>query len=155
MGRHVATLDSFFYPLDAVRDWNRGYGRRGLLQHQSVVPQMAAVRAILERVASSGAGSFLAVLKAFGTASSPGMLSFPRPGITLALDFAHRGRPTINLLRSLDEVVLEAGGRVYPAKDACMTGAAFRTFYPNWRSFAQHIDPAFSSTFWRRVTSDA
>jgi hypothetical protein len=154
-GRHVTHLDPFFYPLDAVGGWNRAYGRRGLLQHQSVVPGMDAVADILERVASSGAGSFLAVLKTFGDLPSPGILSFPRPGVTLALDFAHRGRRTVSLLRSLDEIVAAAGGRVYPAKDACMTGASFRAFYPNWRSFAEHIDPAFSSSFWRRVTSDA
>jgi FAD/FMN-containing dehydrogenase len=154
-GRHLADLDSFFYPLDVIADWNRGYGKRGLLQHQCLVPAMEHVRVILKRVASSGAGSFLAVLKTFGDVPSPGMLSFPRPGVTLALDFAHRGRRTIDLLHSLDQVVLEAGGRVYPAKDACMAGASFRSFYPNWSAFAQHIDPSFSSSFWRRVTSDA
>ena len=144
----------FFYPLDVARDWNRGYGRRGFLQHQCVVPfadGLDAIRALLARVAASGAASPLAVLKTFGDVPSPGLLSFPRPGVTLALDFANRGPETIRLLRSLDDVVREAGGRVYPAKDACMTGESFRVFYPEWEALAPHLDPAFSSSFWRRV----
>lgn len=150
--------EPFFYPLDVARDWNRGYGRRGFLQHQSVVPfedGQEAVRELLARVAKSGAASFLAVLKTFGDLPSPGLLSFPRPGVTLALDFANRGERTIRLLRSMDDVVREAGGRVYPAKDACMTGESFRAFYPEWGAFAEHLDPAFSSSFWRRVMGDA
>ena len=145
----------FFYPLDAVRDWNRLYGRRGLLQHQCVVPfddGREATRALLARVAESGAGSFLAVLKLFGDVPSPGLLSFPRPGVTLALDFAHRGEETVRLLHRLDGLVREAGGAVYPAKDACMTPESFRAFFPQWPAFAEHLDPAFSSSFWRRVT---
>jgi L-gulonolactone oxidase len=164
-GRYVTHFEPFFYPLDAVGHWNRGYGRRGLLQYQFVVPfpsagdagnpgQLDAVRQILQRIAASGAGSFLAVLKTFGDLPSPGMLSFPRPGVTLALDFANRGERTLSLLRGLDHVVRDAGGRVYPAKDACMTGASFRAFYPEWEAFADHIDPGFSSSFWRRVMGD-
>lgn len=149
--------EPFFYPLDAVGRWNRGYGRRGFYQYQVVVPfedSGAAVRAILGRLAAAGAGSFLAVLKTFGDLPSPGMLSFPRPGVTLALDLANRGPKTVRLLRSCDAVVREAGGAVYPAKDACMTPASFRAFFPQWEAFAEHLDPAFSSSFWRRVTSD-
>ena len=164
-GRYVTHYEPYFYPLDAIGHWNRGYGRRGLLQYQFVVPfpsagyagnpgQLDAVRVILQRIAESGAGSFLAVLKTFGDLPSPGMLSFPRPGVTLALDFANRGERTLRLLRGLDDVVRDARGRVYPAKDACMTGAAFRAFYPGWEAFAAHIDPGFSSSFWRRVMRD-
>ncbi len=146
--------EPFFYPLDVVRDWNRGYGRRGFLQYQCVVPfadGRDATRTLLAQMARSGAASFLAVLKTFGDVPSPGLLSFPRPGVTLALDFANRGAETVRLFHALDAVVREAGGRVYPAKDACMTGASFRAFYPEWEAFAPHIDPAFSSSFWRRV----
>lgn len=145
----------FFYPLDAVDGWNRGYGRRGFFQYQFVVPfgdSRDAVRAILARLAAAGAGSFLAVLKTFGDVPSPGMLSFPRPGVTLALDLANRGDATARLLRACDEIVREAGGAVYPAKDAVMTPASFRAFFPAWEAFAAHVDPAFSSSFWRRVT---
>jgi hypothetical protein len=81
-------------------------------------------------------------------------MSFPRAGVTLALDFAYRGEQTVRLLRGLDGIVRDAGGRVYPAKDACMAGASFRAFYPEWEEFAQHIDPGFSSSFWRRVMAD-
>jgi FAD/FMN-containing dehydrogenase len=146
----------FFYPLDAVRDWNRGYGRRGFFQYQCVVPFAdgdAAVREILARLARAGAGSFLAVLKTFGSVPSPGLLSFPMPGVTLALDVPNGGVDTVRLLQGLDTLVAEAGGRVYPAKDACMTPDSFRAFYPGWEAFAAFVDPAFSSSFWRRVTA--
>ena len=149
--------DPFFYPLDAVGDWNRGYGKRGFYQYQFVVPHEhgpEATREILDRVARSGEASFLAVLKTFGAVESPGMLSFPQPGITLALDFPNRGERTQRLFRDLDALVREAGGRLYPAKDACMTAADFQRFYPAWESFQEHIDPAFSSSFWRRVTGE-
>jgi len=156
-GAFSCHYDPYFYPLDAIGHWNRAYGRRGFLQHQSVVPFVGAdapaARELLRHVAASGAASVVSVLKTFGQLESPGVLSFPRPGVTLALDFANRGDETIRLLRSLDDVVADAGGRVYPAKDACMTAANFRTFYPEWEAFARHVDPAFSSSFWRRVTT--
>ena len=148
----------FFYPLDAVRDWNRGYGRRGFYQYQMVVPRSdgdAAVREILGRLARAGAGSFLAVLKTFGNVPSPGLLSFPRPGVTLALDLPNRGPETVRLLQGCDAVVREAGGAVYPAKDACMTPESFRAFFPRLGEFEPHVDPAFSSSFWRRVIDGA
>ena len=147
--------EPFFYPLDAVGSWNRGYGRRGFYQYQFVVPfgdGHEAVREVLARLAAAGAGSFLAVLKTFGDVPSPGLLSFPMPGVTLALDLPNRGDATVRLLRSCDDVVRQAGGRVYPAKDACMTPASFRAFFPAWPTLAAAADPAFSSTFWRRVT---
>ena len=149
--------EPFFYPLDSVRDWNRGYGRRGFFQYQFVVPFRdgdAAIRDILARLAGAGAGSFLAVLKTFGDIASPGLMSFPREGVTLALDLPNRGEKTVQLLRSCDEVVRQAGGAVYPAKDACMTPASFRAFFPQWEAFSAHLDPAFSSSFWRRVTGE-
>jgi L-gulonolactone oxidase len=153
-GRATVPCDQFFYPLDAIGGWNRLYGRRGLYQYQSVVPPAAAretTQAMLEAVAASGEGSFLAVLKTFGDRPSPGMLTFPRPGTTLALDFANSGASTLALLDRLDAIVREAGGRLYPAKDGRISAAMFRAGYPNWESFAPHVDPAFSSSFWRRV----
>lgn len=147
--------EPFFYPLDVLGDWNRLYGRRGLLQYQFVVPHEeghGTVRALLDRIATSGEASFLAVLKTFGEIASPGMLSFPRPGVTLALDFPNRGERTQRLFRDLDALVREAGGRLYPAKDACMTAEDFQRFYPEWEAFRAYVDPAFSSSFWRRVT---
>lgn len=149
--------EPFFYPLDAIHDWNRMYGRRGFLQYQFVVPFEqgdAAMRDILARIRRSGEGSFLTVLKQFGNKRSPGMLSFPRPGLTLALDFAFGGQKTLRLLDDLDEIVRESGGAVYPAKDARMSAANFRAFFPRWQEFVRHIDPHFSSSFWRRVSGE-
>jgi FAD/FMN-containing dehydrogenase len=147
--------DPFFYPLDAVLDWNRIYGQRGFLQFQCVVPETdggAVMRELLERIAHSGQASFLAVLKTFGTLKSPGWLSFPRPGITLALDFRNRGASTLKLFAELDAVVRAAGGAQYPAKDATMSPETFRAAYPELPRFEQQVDPAFSSAFWRRMT---
>ena len=154
-GQSQVGVEPFFYPLDAVGGWNRGYGRRGFLQYQFVVPHedgAASVRNVLGRLARAGAGSFLAVLKTFGDVPSPGIMSFPRPGVTLALDLPNRGAATVALLQACDAVVRGAGGAVYPAKDACMTPESFRAFFPQWEDFSVHVDPAFSSTFWRRVT---
>jgi len=92
------------------------------------------------------------VLKQFGSAPPAGMLSFPRPGLTITLDFAMRGERTLGLLRSLDEVVQKSGGALYPAKDARMGPALFETSFPNWRDFLRYKDPKMSSSFWRRVT---
>ncbi len=153
--RKRVPYEPFFYPLDALGDWNRLYGRRGFFQYQFVVPFTdghAAVREMLDRIARSGQASFLAVLKTFGDLPSPGLLSFPQPGVTLALDFPNRGAPTRRLFADLDRLVRAAGGRLYPAKDACMTSEDFQRFYPEWEGFQQFVDPAFSSSFWRRVT---
>ncbi len=150
----VVTYDSFFYPLDSIRQWNLLYGKKGFVQYQCVIPEsnFEAFEELLDRVALSGMGSFLGVLKQFGSAPPAGMLSFPRPGVTLALDFAMRGERTLQLLRSLDQIVLESGGALYPAKDARMSPALFEASFPRWRSFVPFIDPKMSSSFWRRVT---
>lgn len=156
--RHgIVHYQPFFYPLDGIGHWNRLYGPRGFLQHQCVLPPAVApeaVAALLDAIADSGTGSFLAVLKTFGALPSPGLLSFPRPGTTLALDFPFRGAATLDLLARLDDIVAAAGGAVYPAKDARMRGVHFRQFFPAWEAFSRHIDPAFSSSFWRRVMAD-
>lgn len=156
--RRIKPIDPVFYPLDAIAGWNRMYGRRGFYQYQCAIPAecaRAATEAILERVAQSGQSSFLAVLKMFGDRPSPGMLSFPLPGVTVALDFPNRGATTLALMETLDAIVAQAGGRLYPAKDGRMSGADFRRGYPRWQEFARHVDPAFSSSFWRRVSGEA
>ena len=154
-GRHMLEPNPFFFPLDGVSRWNRIYGRDGFLQFQSAIPPEAALpstRSMLTAIAASGQGSFLAVLKNFGQASSPGLLSFPRPGTTLALDFPNRGEPTRKLFRELYAMVRDAGGRIYPAKDAIMPASQFRTQYAGvLDDFRSQMDPAFSSSLWRRV----
>lgn len=154
-GVHATThYQPFFYPLDGIRHWNRIYGPRGFLQYQCVVPPDHAPETMTELarlISSNGGGSFLAVLKQFGKRPSRGMLSFPRPGATLALDFPNAGEATFNLLDRLDDIVASAGGAVYPAKDARMPGMRFRQYFPRWNEFRPFIDPGFSSSFWRRV----
>jgi len=146
----------FFYPLDRVLDWNRIYGKRGFYQYQFLVPSEAedVFREILRRIGSSHQGSFLVILKKFGTATSPGLMSFPREGLTLALDFPNRGQTTHDLLDDLDELVQQASGSVYPAKDARMSAESFQTYFPGWENFVEFVDPGFSSSFWRRVAGE-
>lgn len=151
----IVHYEPFFYPLDRISNWNRLYGKSGFLQYQCVIPFSAgegAVRELLERSSRSGLTSFLTVLKAFGNGHSPGMMSFPRPGVTLAMDFRFQGEATLRVLESLDEIVRQSGGCVYPAKDARMSAESFRAFFPQWQEFARYVDPCFSSSFWRRVT---
>jgi FAD/FMN-containing dehydrogenase len=153
--RTRANFASFFYPLDGVLHWNRMYGPKGMYQYQCVVPTAAGrdgTKALLEAIARSGLGSFLSVLKVFGATASLGMLSFPREGVTIAIDFPNRGERLERLFRELDSIVSSAGGRLYPAKDGRMPGSLFRSGYPRWREFSQFIDRRCSSSFWRRVT---
>lgn len=147
----------FFYPLDTIGRWNRLYGRDGFYQYQCVIPPEAAepaIEALLKAIAKSGQGSFLAVLKTFGPRPSPGLLSFPASGTTLALDFANKGDRTLRLLDTLDRIVLEARGRLYPAKDGRMPAAMFQKGYPHWRRLAALRDPKLISDFWRRVSAE-
>jgi FAD/FMN-containing dehydrogenase len=153
-GRGRSPYGPYFYPLDSIGQWNRMYGKAGMYQYQSVVPPAAgeaATAEMLRQIARAGEGSFLAVLKSFGGLPSPGMLSFPREGITLALDFPNRGSSTLQLLDRLDAVVREAGGRLYPAKDGRLPADNFRSGYPLLDRFATHVDPGLSSSFWRRM----
>ncbi len=152
----VEPYNPFFYPLDSIYNWNRIYGKRGFFQYQCVVPfenGYAVMKEILERISRAKEGSFLVVLKEFGALPSPGMLSFPRPGLTLALDFSNHGPKTLRLFDELDTLVRQNNGAVYPAKDAHMSAESFQAYYPQWKTFAQYIDPHFSSSFWRRVTN--
>ncbi|MBA8878613.1 FAD-binding oxidoreductase [Phyllobacterium myrsinacearum] len=144
----------FFYPLDQVRNWNRLYGRAGLYQHQSVIPEMIAretIAAMLAVTRQAGQNSFLTVLKRFGAAASPGILSFPRAGYTLTLDFPNRGRKTLALLAQLDRMTIDAGGRVNPYKDQRMSAAVFKAGFPQWSSVEALRDQKFVSNFWDRT----
>jgi len=131
-------LEPFFYPLDALSQWNRLYGKPGFVQYQFVLPQAAGVvglREVLERIAESGRGSFLAVLKLFGPANA-NYLSFPQAGYTLTLDFKAEAA-VFELLNELDAIVLQHDGRLYLAKDARMSAATFKSSYPNWQAFEE------------------
>lgn len=145
--------DAVFFPLDGIRDWNKMYGRGGFYQYQCAVPKAGArdaIGALLDAIAKDGQGSFLTVLKEFGDVESPGLLSFPMPGTTLAVDFPNRGDRTLRLLDALDSITLDAGGRVYAAKDGRASPETFARGYPNLETFRRYVDPSFSSTFWRR-----
>ncbi|MEL7111151.1 MAG: FAD-binding oxidoreductase [Pseudomonadota bacterium] len=146
---------NFFYPLDSIQGWNKLYGRNGFYQHQSIIPMResrAGITALLDTIRQRGQGSFLAVLKRHGAEQSPGLNSFPLEGVSLALDFPNRGQKTIDFLRSLDAIVLQHGGRMYPAKDALMTADTYQQTYPNWTQLEALRDPKITSSFWNRVT---
>jgi len=137
VARSLASADSFFFPLDGILNWNRIYGPRGLLQYQFVVTTKDGhdrVRDILETISQSGLVSFLGVIKEFGERRHGG-LSFPAPGVNVALDFPNVGDRLFRLLDSLDERVANAGGRVYLTKDARLSKARFREMYPEWREW--------------------
>ncbi len=146
--------EKFFYPLDKLKNWNRLYGKKGLFQYQCVVPVeqgKKTIETLLEEVLKSGFASPLAVLKVFGEIKSKGLMSFPRHGVTLAMDFPNSGTALLRLFDRLDSIVANAGGAVYPAKDARMSAEHFREFFPQVDKFKHYVDPAFSSTFWQRV----
>jgi len=141
----IQSIGSYFHPLDMVGDWNRLYGRPGLVQYQCVVPfgQEDVMRRIIEQLSAAGVASFLAVLKRFG-AANPAPLSFPQPGWTLALDMPASGPGLGTLLHRLDTMVLDAGGRNYFAKDAHTTPETVRRGYPRlaeWQAVRRRVDP--------------
>ena len=126
-------FQTFFFPLDGIGHWNRIYGHRGFYQYQCVIPAAdarSAIAELLENVALSAQGSFLGVLKRFGSVTSPGMLSFPMPGVTLALDSPNRADRVTKLFTRLDAIVRATGGRLYPAKDSRMPRELFRDSFP-------------------------
>lgn len=153
-GKSRVHYESFFYPLDNLLEWNRMYGPAGFFQYQSVLPRAAGregVQAMLKEIADSGDGSFLAVLKTFGNRQALGMMSFPMPGVTLALDFPNNGVRTTRLLGRLDDIVRRCGGRIYMAKDARMPRDLFESGYPRLSEFLQYRDPGITSAMSRRL----
>jgi FAD/FMN-containing dehydrogenase len=153
-GAGIAHYQPFFYPLDAIGHWNRMYGPRGFYQYQCVVPEDSmheAIGEMLRTIGHSGQGSFLAVLKTFGKRPAAGLLSFPMPGATLALDFPNQGQKTLSLFTRLDAIVSQAGGRLYAAKDARMPADMFQRAYPALSEFTNYRDPGISSDMSRRL----
>ncbi len=151
-----AHYEKFFYPLDGILEWNRIYGPKGFFQYQCVVPfknGFEAIKEIQKEIAKSGQGSFLGVLKTFGNMPPAGLMSFPEPGFTYALDFPNRGVKTEKLFKALDSIVENAGGRLYLAKDARQGRELFEKGYGTERinQFVKYCDPQFSSDLSRRL----
>jgi decaprenylphospho-beta-D-ribofuranose 2-oxidase len=155
--RHLMVhYDKFFYPLDALRAWNRLYGKNGFIQYQFVVPFDAGfnvVRQILETCRQAGHIPSLSVLKRLGAGN--GLLSFPIPGWTLAIDLPVKPG-LLPMLDEFDRLIVDHGGRVYLAKDARLSPQAFRAMYPEfpaWLSIKRKVDPEdlFSSDLSRRL----
>ncbi len=149
--------EPFFYPQDAVGNWNFLYGKKGFLQHQCLIPKHNAkevLREMLQKIVQAGFCSPLTTLKQFGTKESLGLLSWPKEGFSLALDFPNTGKNVLNLFNDLDHIVLRAEGSLYPAKDARMTPEMFQQSFPRWQEFEKYKDPAFTSNFWKRVTNN-
>jgi len=138
----VKPISEFFFPLDAIHDWNRLYGKRGFHQFQCVVPiaQADALREMLEKIANSGLASPLAVLKRMGDGRG-GYMSFPMEGYTLAVDFPNRSGAE-DLIQSLIDMAQAAGGRIYLAKDSIATGAQVKPMYPEFDDYQAEVQKA-------------
>ncbi len=155
-GKAIAHYDKFFYPLDMINNWNKGYGKKGFIQYQFVLPEKNGrenIRAILTEITKSDCVPFLNVLKKFG--EGQGMLSFPSKGYTFAIDF-----PITDQLKpftkKLDDMVLGMGGRIYLGKDAYLDEATFKAMYPQykeWLDIKRKYDPTnrYSSDLSRRI----
>ena len=154
----LTDYQTYFYPLDKIKNWNYLYGKRGFIQYQCVLPTAQAYEGMLELLnyfASTGYSIFLAVLKRFGSASQ-GLLSFPMEGFTLALDIPIHDKGLFSVLNHCDEIVIKYGGRIYLAKDARLKPAMFQAMYPHyekWLAIKKQIDPhnKFSSSLSRRL----
>jgi FAD/FMN-containing dehydrogenase len=156
-GAPIAHYDKFFYPLDMINNWNRGYGKRGFIQYQFVLPMEKGpenIRKILTEITQSNCVPFLNVLKKFGKGQG-GLLSFPFEGYTFAIDF-----PITKQLKpftqKLDKMVLDMGGRIYLGKDAYLDEPTFKAMYPqhkDWQEIKKKYDPrdVFSSDLSRRI----
>jgi FAD/FMN-containing dehydrogenase len=157
----IIDYESFFYPLDSIRNWNRAYGPRGFVQYQCVFPPQTArhgLQTILQYLAHGRRPSFLGVLKRFGP-EGEGLLSFPMEGYTLAIDLPVTGPELFSFLDRLDEIVVENGGRVYLAKNPQLKPEIFRTMYPRvaeWERLKAWMDPInrFSSDLSRMLKLD-
>ena len=151
--KKITSFDQFHHPLDRVLDWNKIYGSKGFFQFQGVIPKKYAkegIRELLAAIRMSGQGSFLSVLKNFGSKKPVGYLSFPLEGTTIAIDFPNKGAKTEKLIHDLYNIVISFGGRIYPAKDALMTSDQFRSCYPLYKKFIKFRDSSIQSSMSRR-----
>jgi decaprenylphospho-beta-D-ribofuranose 2-oxidase len=153
----ISHYDKFFYPLDMINEWNRGYGKRGFIQYQFVIPIESGkenIRSILTEITNSDCIPFLNVLKKFGKGQG-GLLSFPFEGYTFAIDFPIT-KPLKPFTEKLDKMVLEMGGRIYLGKDAYLDEATFKAMYPqhvDWLKIKKKYDPnnLFTSDLAKRI----
>jgi hypothetical protein len=150
---NVVSYEPFFYPLDAILHWNRGYGKKGFVQYQFVLPleSKQGLIEILQRISDQGLGSFLAVLKVFGKQDD--LISFPMEGYTLALDFPVR-KGLFEFLDQLDQVVLKYGGRLYMSKDARMDPSVLKAGYKRLPEFMEIVKKYNPEARIRSVQSD-
>ena len=138
--------ENFFYPLDSIHNWNKIYSKKGFYQFQFVIDKSKKneLQKIFNEIKEEGIGSFLAVLKTFGNLKSPGMLSFPKEGYTLALDFPNHGEKTVKFLNKMEKKIISIGGKIYPAKDILMSPESFHKSYET-RDFINYKDKNFKS----------
>jgi decaprenylphospho-beta-D-ribofuranose 2-oxidase len=150
--RHVSieSIPQFFHPLDGVHQWNRLYGKQGFIQYQFIVPldRIDVLRAVIETFSSAGVASFLAVLKRMGEQNLAPM-SFPTEGWTLTLDMAAGIKGLPELLAKVDNMVLDAGGRHYLAKDSHVSPTAVRRGYARLDEWMQTRDSMDPNGLWR------
>ena len=150
----ITNYKGFFFPLDIVNYWNKAYGKKGFFQYQFVVPNENAnnfFREFVNELKNCNETPALTVLKSFGPVPSLGTISFPREGVTMAIDFPNKGIGTLNFMRALDDIVIKNNGALYPAKDARMSKNTFIKSFPNHNKFKENIDPKMTSFFWERV----
>lgn len=156
-GNGVSHYDNFFYPLDMINNWNRGYGKRGFIQYQFVLPEKNGrenIRKILIEITKSDCVPFLNVLKKFGEGQG-GLLSFPMKGYTFAIDFPITSRLKA-FTKKIDQMVMDMGGRIYLGKDAYLDESTFKAMYPQhkeWLEIKRKYDPQnkFTSDLGRRI----
>jgi len=150
----IVKLNKFFFPLDLIYDWNKAYGKKGFLQYQFVLPVSQveeSIAKIHQIIIDSKIKPSLTVLKTFGDIKPNGYLSFPRKGVSFAIDFPNVGRSLLNLLTELDKVIFDYGGALYPAKDIRMNKQMFKKSYPNLNEFLKYKSPKLNSKFFERV----
>ena len=153
----VVKVNKFFFPLDILHDWNKAYGKKGLVQYQFVLPQdqiLESIDQIQEKIIKSKIKPSLTVLKTFGETQPEGYLSFPRKGVSFAIDFPNSGKKLLNLLNELDKVIYQYGGALYPAKDTRMSSKMFRFSFPSLKKFLKSKDPKMNSLFFDRVNKN-
>ncbi|MFK7872371.1 MAG: FAD-binding oxidoreductase [Oligoflexales bacterium] len=155
-GKKRLSIPQFFFPLDRINHWNRVYGKKGFYQYQFVVPleSKEILWNMIEQISTFSPGASLGVLKAFGDKRSLGIMSFPRQGWTLAVDFPYCGQNLFRFLNQLDQKVLDAGGRVYLAKDARIQPKTAESMYPQFQKWQSLWDEKCSSDFVRRMKWD-